>query len=269
MTRLIKLSKISEFATKVEIVRSMHLSGSFPASLNNIVTIPIIVSTPVGAVVDPLIEMFAKKMIEMFTELATHDQMSITITVFVILLLRPLLLLLQLIRVVRVILHLVANANDFRPAPRRLLARRLLVQIPSLLVQVRLLSNLLSTNDRQLSPVLSSLQMRVRAIRDLLVAIQLNLGDDLRLRWRVGIHIKVILNVRRTFMRRVGRRPQLHAIRVVNVLLSGEAPQDQSLVSVASPQVRALSDAHYGHVRDRRKDAEVEKADSRAHSDGR
>ena len=47
VTRLIKLTKTSESATKIEFVGSMNLCGSFPAQVNNIVTISRIVRTPI------------------------------------------------------------------------------------------------------------------------------------------------------------------------------------------------------------------------------
>jgi len=47
MTRLIKLTKTGEFATKLEIVGRMNLCRSFPARLNNVVTIPLIERIPV------------------------------------------------------------------------------------------------------------------------------------------------------------------------------------------------------------------------------
>ena len=46
-TRLIKLTKTSESSAKVEVVGSMNLCGSFPAQVNNIVTISRIVRTPI------------------------------------------------------------------------------------------------------------------------------------------------------------------------------------------------------------------------------
>ena len=47
MTHLIKLTKMSASATKVEFVGSTNLGCSCPASLNNIVNIPRIARTPV------------------------------------------------------------------------------------------------------------------------------------------------------------------------------------------------------------------------------
>jgi len=47
-TRLFKLAKTSSKSTRLEAVASMHLGGSFPASLNNFFTIPIIAASPVS-----------------------------------------------------------------------------------------------------------------------------------------------------------------------------------------------------------------------------
>jgi len=47
-TRLFKLTNTSSKSTPLEAVASMHLGGSFPASLNNFFAIPIIESSPVS-----------------------------------------------------------------------------------------------------------------------------------------------------------------------------------------------------------------------------